>query len=157
MSDHITDEQIQIYIDERDRSEVVEIEEHLKTCQLCRKNLEEYQILFKALNTDPITNLSTDLSAKITSAISASNETRGRLFESGIIIAFFLLGIATSVYFINPIPFLASASSQLFNNLSGHVIKFLHGLNGNLSLLFVAILIFLLVEVIDEKILSSRY
>jgi len=156
MSNHITDIQLQAYLDKQDGLETTNIEEHLKLCASCQKNLEEYQDIYTILNTDPFGKLSRDFSTKIVSAISDPQESRGRLFESGSIIAFFLFGIAVSVYFVNPFPVITNISNNIFINLSEYATKFLPELNGNLPVFIVAILIFLLVEVIDKKILKPR-
>jgi hypothetical protein len=156
MNNHVTDKQLQAYLDKQDGPETATLEEHLKLCASCRKNLEEYQEIYAILNTDPFSNLPKDFSTKIVSVISNPQESRGRLFESGFIIAFFLFGIAVSVYFVNPFPVITNIANNLFINLGEHATKFLPELNGNLPIFIVAILIFLLVEVIDKKILKPR-
>ena len=156
MGNHLTEEQIQGYLDEQDSFDSKAIEEHLRVCASCQKNLEEYRKLYTALNTDLFSALSNDFSEQVVSAVSGSRESRWQLFESGFIIAFFLIGVAASLYFINPLPFLTNAATNIFNSLGGFAIKILPELNGNLPIFIVAILIFLLVEVIDKKSLRSR-
>ena len=156
MSNHLTEEQIQGYLDKQDSFDSKAIEEHLRVCASCRKSLEEYRKLYTALNTDLFSALANDFSEQVVSAVSGSRESRWQLFESGFIIAFFLIGVAASLYFINPLPFLTNAATNIFNSLGGFATKILPELNGNLPIFIVAILIFLLVELIDKKILRSR-
>ena len=156
MSNHLTEEQIQGYLDDQDSFDSKAIKEHLKVCASCQKSLEEYRKLYTALNTDLFSALPNDFSEQVVSAVSGSRESRWQLFESGFIIAFFLFGVAASLYFINPLPFLTNTATNIFNSLGGFAIKILPELNGNLPIFIVAILIFLLVEVIDKKILRSR-
>ena len=157
MSNHLTEEQIQSYLDKKDSMNSIGIEKHLERCVSCQKNLEEYRNLYSALNTDLFSGLPKDFSAKVVSAVSDPQESRWQIFESGFIIAFFLFGIAASIYFVNPLPFLTNAASNIFNFLGGYATKYLPELNGNLPIFIVAILIFLVVEVVDKKILRSRF
>jgi hypothetical protein len=87
---HLTEEQIQGYLDKQKSSDTINIEDHLKVCASCQKNLEEYRELYTALNTDHFPSLSKDFSAQIVSAVSDPQESRWQLFESGFTIAFFL-------------------------------------------------------------------
>ena len=155
-SNHLTEEQIQGYLDDQDSFDSKAIKEHLKVCASCQKSLEEYRKLYSALNTDLFSALPNDFSEQVVSAVSGSRESRWQLFESGFIIAFFLFGVAASIYFINPLPFLTNTAINIFNSLSGFATKILPELNGNLPIVIVAILIFLLVELIDKKVLRSR-
>ena len=156
MNDHITEEQIQDYLDKQDSFDTTDIEKHLKICSSCQKNLAEYQELYAALKSDPYPDLPKDFSTRLLSAISDTQEDKKQLFESGSIMAFFLFGIAASLYFVNPLPFLTSIATNIMNNLGEYTSKFLPELNGNTPIFIAAILIFLLVEIIDKKILKPR-
>ena len=156
MSNHLTEEQIQGNLDGQDSFDSKAIKEHLKVCASCQKSLVEYRKLYTALNTDLFSALPNDFSEQVVSAVSGSRESRWQLFESGFIIAFFLFGVAASIYFVNPLPFLTNTATNIFNSLSGFATKILPELNGNLPIFIVAILIFLLVELIDKKVLRSR-
>jgi len=156
MSNHLNDEQIQSYLDNQDRFDKTYIQEHLKTCTFCQENLKEYRNLYTALNTDSFPALPKDFSTQIVSAISNPQESRWQFFESGFIIAFFLFGISASLYFVNPLPFIANVVSNIIGNLGEYATKFIPELNGGLPIFIVAIVIFLLVEIIDKKILRPR-
>jgi hypothetical protein len=156
MPNHITEEQIQTYLDKQENHDVRSIEEHLKGCADCMKSLERYRQLYEELNKDPFPALSKDFSEQLVSIISGSRESRWRFFESGFTIAVFLFGIAAGLYFVNPLPFLTNVVKSIFENLGGYVTKFLPESNGYLPIFIVAILIFLLVEILDKKVIKSR-
>jgi hypothetical protein len=118
--------------------------------------LNEYKQLYGLLETDPFPELSKDFTESVVSKVTSSTESRWQFFESGSIIAFFLFGIAAALYFVNPLPFITNISTTLFSTLSEFVVKFLPELNGHSPIFVVAILIFLLVELIDKKVLRSR-
>jgi len=156
MNNHLTEEQFQDYLDNLDNFDKIYFEEHLRICSSCQKNLEIYQELYTALNSDPFPALSNDFSAQVVSAISGPQESRWQLFESGFTIAIFLFGIAASLYFFNPLPFLNNVATNILNNLGEYATKFLPEFNGSMPIFIVAIIIFLLVEIIDKKLIRSR-
>jgi hypothetical protein len=156
MSDHITEEQIQLYLDNKDDTKFSSIRDHLDACPSCMKNVERYDQLYIALNLDPFPALPEDFSRELLSKIAGSQKSRYNIFESGFTIAFFLFGIAASLYFVNPLPFISKITNSTITYLSEITSKFLPELNGNTPIFIVAILIFLLVELIDKKVLRSR-
>jgi len=156
MSNHLTEEEFQDYLDKNTRLSSRDIEEHINICGTCQKSLEVYRELYTALETDPFPALTEDFSAQIVSKISEPQESRWQLFESGSIIAFFLFGIAASVYFVNPLPFLTNVVNNIIGNLGAYATKFLPEFNGSLPVFIVAIVILLLVEIIDKKLLRPR-
>ena len=156
MNNHLTEEQFQDYLDNLDNFDKIDSEEHLRICDSCQKNLAIYQELYTALKTDPFPSLSENFSSQIVSAISDPQESKWQLFESGITIAFFLFGIAASLYFVNPLPFLSNVVKNILNSLGEYAVKFFPDFNGSMSIFIVAIIIFLLVEILDKKIIRSR-
>lgn len=156
MNDHITEDQIQDYLDQQDSFPATDIEKHLKICSSCQKNLEEYQELYIALKSEPFSDLSKNFPTRVLSAISDTHEDKKQLFESGSIMAFFFIGIAASLYFVNPLPFFTNVITNMINHLGEFTSKFLPELNGNTPIFIAAILIFLLVEIIDKKILKPH-
>ena len=156
MSNHHTEEQFQDYLDNLDNFDKIDFEEHLRICGSCQKSLEEYRELYTALNTDPFPGLSKDFSSQMVSAISDPQESRWQLLESGFTIALFLFGIAATLYFVNPLPFLTNVAKNILNNFGEYATKFLPDFNGSMSIFIAAIIIFILVELIDKKLLRSR-
>ena len=156
MSDHLSEEQIQLYLDNQEIPNVKTVEKHLNECSDCRKRMEEYRQVYVALSSDPFPALPKEFSKQVVSRISGTSESKWQFFESGFIVAFFLIGAAVGLYFINPLPFLSNSIGNFFNNIGGYTTKFLPELNGHIPILIVAVLIFLLVEVIDKKVIRSR-
>ena len=156
MSNHLTEEQIQSYLDKQESIDTKNIEGHLELCASCQKEMEEYRELYAALTADNFLSLSQDFSSQIISAVSGPQESRWQLFESGFTIAFFLFGIAASLYFINPLPFLLKTANSIISSIGLYTTKFFPEINGSLPIFIVAILIFLLVEILDKKVVRSR-
>jgi hypothetical protein len=156
MSDHLTEEQIQLYLDNKEDTKLSSIRDHLDSCPSCMRNVERYKQLYHALAIDPFPALSENFSQDIISKLSGSQKSRYHIFESGFTIAFFLFGIAASLYFFNPLPFISKITNSTIAYLGEITSKFLPEMNGNIPIFVVALLIFLLVELIDKKVLRSK-
>jgi len=48
---HLSDEEIQIYLDKSDSSKRTEIHEHLTACRTCREQVKQYERLYSRLST----------------------------------------------------------------------------------------------------------
>jgi len=68
-SKHLTDEEIQDYLDgntDRDKSPAAE---HMRSCSLCRRNLAQYGSLYSGLSHDPGFELSVDFADKVVTSV----------------------------------------------------------------------------------------
>jgi hypothetical protein len=155
-SDHLSDDQIQAYLDSQEIIDKELIEEHLKYCSSCQKNITFYRELYKSLDYDLMPSLPKNFAKQVISGISGTEDSRWYKFESGFIISFFLISIAAVFYFINPLPQLLELGSSIISNTGGFISKWLSVLNGNIPLIVVAFVIFLLIEVVDKKILRPK-
>jgi len=153
---HLSDEQIQQYLDDKNRSNGVAIDEHLKICPDCQINFDLYKDLYTSLQTDFIPDFSPAFSKKVISSLGTTSEGRWEKLESGFIASIILIGIAVSFYFINPLPLLTETGNSLLTTLPAYGSDLLSKLNGNLSFVLIAIIIFFLVEVFDKKLLKPK-
>jgi len=67
--EHLTDEQIQDYIDGNLTDNLAEIEQHLESCQTCRNELAKYKVLTNALSEDIGFELSPDFASNVVSSV----------------------------------------------------------------------------------------
>jgi len=100
---HLSDEQIQGYLDGNPREDIKEIESHLETCGHCREELERYRILSRSLAEDPGFELSADFAKNVITGMEES-AAEGFLFKVSRIVLWMVgaavsLGIA--IYFSN--------------------------------------------------------
>jgi hypothetical protein len=67
MNKHLTDEQIQLYLDPNplDSKEAQEVKTHLQSCKRCQKSLQEYRVLYKHFATPLSLDLSGDFRVKL--------------------------------------------------------------------------------------------
>ncbi len=153
---HLSDEQIQQYLDDKVRNNGLAIEEHLKSCQGCQHNYHLYKTLYSSLQSDTIPELSQTFASNVISNIPESAESKWEKFESGFVISLILIGLAISFYFINPLPFLAEIGNSFLSRLPSYGSDILSKLNGNLSFVLIAVVIFFLVEIFDKKLIKPK-
>ncbi|MDF1545939.1 MAG: hypothetical protein P1R58_12670 [bacterium] len=68
MNDHLSDEQIQLYLDSAEELQADETGQHLESCQSCRRTYLQYQLLAGEVSRPIPTKLSGDFAAKVTKA-----------------------------------------------------------------------------------------
>ncbi len=155
-NNHLSDEQIQQYLDDKNKNNGLAIEKHLENCPDCQHTLNLYKDLYTSLQKDFIPEFSPAFSKKVITKVQATGESRWERLESGFIISIILIGLAVSFYFINPLPLLTETGNSLLNSLPSYGSALLSKLNGNLSFVLIAVVIFLLVEVFDKKLLKPK-
>ena len=153
-NNHLSDEQIQQYLDDKNTNNG--IEKHLQNCPDCQHNFSLYKDLYTSLHKDFIPELSPAFSKNVISSLGTTGESRWEKLESGFIVSIILIGLAISFYFINPLPLLTETGNSLLNSLPAYGSDLLSKLNGNLSFVLVAVVIFFLVEVFDKKLLKPK-
>jgi hypothetical protein len=156
IDNHLNDEEIQQYLDRTNPQERFAIDEHLKTCTGCQRQVELYMNLYNILDKDPVADLSPEFSEHVISNIKQLKEDKLEKYESGFYISLVLIGIAVCFYFINPLPLIAQTGSTILGDLPAFGAELISKLNGNLPFVLIAAIIFLLVELFDKKILKTK-
>jgi hypothetical protein len=154
--DHLSDEQIQAYLDGQTSIDITKIEEHLKFCQACQKNLGLYREVYTSLETDHLPVLPKNFSKGVVLAVSGKSERLWQKLESGFILSFFLISIALCIYFLNPLPQILEAGSSIIRLGGGFLNDIIALFNGNISLMIIALVILFLIEVLDRRLLKSK-
>ncbi len=154
--DHLSDEQIQAYLDGQPSINTIKIEEHLKICPTCQKNLELYQEVYTSLGTDLLPALPKNFSKGVVSAVSGKSESLWQKLESGLILSFFLISIALCIYFLNPLPQILKTGSSIIGLAGGFLNDLIALFNGNIPLMIIALIILFLIEVLDRRLLKSK-
>jgi hypothetical protein len=99
---HLSDEEIQDYLDGSPSSVNKTIEEHLETCQLCKGILEEYKKVYAELKKDIGFELSPDFSSLIISKLSLKASPKPLTSYAGIFLAILglVLGVGSMFYLV---------------------------------------------------------
>ncbi len=73
VNDHLSDEQIQLYLDSTAKSDSSEIQVHLDSCESCRKTYLQYQLLTRVASQPISINLSPDFATCVAAVVSSSS------------------------------------------------------------------------------------
>jgi len=154
---HLSDENLQKYLDKDPKVSKAEVERHLKTCDHCRQNYLVYKQLYAGLANETGFMLSANFSESVISRIKKKREKTYSFFESLLLAIAGLFSVGLVFYFTNLGDFLLDT----FNKNVQAVEPFLKGVQnifgGNLGIPISAILIIILFGVADKLIFQIKY
>jgi len=163
---HLDDEQIQAYMDGHLSPEETDyFEAHLRECSSCRKGVQVYAQLFKFLQQDASLQLSANFSRRIVSRI--KKKALGSVYNKLLSIFFGLFGmilaINVSLYYVDFSPMLKdlkkntqSLDSTHISSAFEQVTNFTSRTNTDVSIIFFAGIVLILLALIDRFILQSK-
>jgi hypothetical protein len=148
---HLTDDQIQIYLDNIKSEDINMIENHLQKCEKCRLNLNTFQQIYKVLgNKDAVPILSSNFVQTTINKIEKANDKKWNIFENIVLAFLFIISISMSIYFFNLSSIVSYFKTIDFSIITGIVDKVIGGMSFNIIYLIAAILISISVELIDR-------
>jgi hypothetical protein len=145
---HLSDEQIQDYLDNPETGNRSGIEIHLHGCSLCRQNLELYRQMYGRLQQDTVPQLSINFSRQVMTRIKRQNISENHLVENILILLLLTGGAVGCAYLISPLLLFQSIVKPIVDVFSGIDFRVPLQMNGVL-MLAAGILIFLLVEYLN--------
>jgi len=100
---HLTDDQIQEYLDNIDVRENQAIEVHLSECHNCRERLENYRSLYDGLKLDPVPPLPAGFAREMAKAVAGQAEVNSsrRAWQWILAVAGGIFSMAALVYYVN--------------------------------------------------------
>jgi len=161
-SRHLTDEEIQDYLDGNLQSENRLSEEHLQTCQLCQNTMEEYNRLYEELKVDEGFELSPGFLESVLSRLKKEKASTSSLSLAEILILGMMAVVAlfTTIYFVNWASFgqvisrILLSEAETLLTIWGNSVKLLMELNLSPDLLFLAGVILLIIKLLDYLIIN---
>ena len=148
---HLTDDQIQAYLDKNKLENINDIEDHLQVCEKCRFNINTYRQIFTALrNEDELPVLSNNFSFTTISKIEKANEKKWNIFENILITLTFIVSISLSIYFFDLVSFASYFREIDFSLFTGIGKKLITTLSPYVFYITTAILITTIIELIDR-------
>jgi hypothetical protein len=161
---HLTEEEIQDYLDNIPGSGNSFVEEHLRSCQLCQKALEGYKRLYAGLKTDKGFELSPDFTEKVFSKLSSVPASKSRLnyIEIFLVILGLIAGICIPLYFMGwkyisqKITAILQPQINLIITSWGLAERGLQNLNIDINLLLLSGLTLLIIYLLDYIIFRKR-
>lgn len=163
--EHLTDEEIQDYLDENLSEKItLLVRQHLEECHRCREALKQYQSVYVGLEDEKGFELSKVFARSVVNKLPAEGEAKSYLSLLNIFLA--LLGAAISIgitlRYVNLKP-LGKAISHLLPGkelgigLLDLMKGLLLGLNGNAGFVIIALLTLLFVAGLDRFIFQPKY
>ncbi len=160
---HLSENEIQEYLDNSVSAGKQEIITHLDSCQLCQNRVKEYETLFFQLKKAEPAELSPDFTAKVMSKIEAEAPARDprSVWSIALSIAGVILGLISIGYFINLKPLLEtvhlSGVQQYFDHILFSKFSAIAGaLNMELSTIIYVGLTLIIIAAIDVIIRHNK-
>jgi hypothetical protein len=153
---HLSDEQIQEYLDNSNPAGRAEIENHLQQCRSCSHRLQIYQNIYRQLRRDMIPDLSANFAGSVLAKIKTSRDKKTNFWENIFIIVLLLAGAMVGSYLLDPIPLLKSVAKpwlDVFSDMPGKVPL---QLNSNLVILAGGVIILIFYEFLNNKIVKPK-
>ncbi len=157
-SSHITEEDIQNYLDGNPLRSKEQFHSHLEECVQCQNRVTEYRMLYGILKNEPEIQLPVSFAMDVVSKMTLLQKTRSRPlvselflgvagFASALITAILIVGWKSILKIVNDI---ALPKIQFNFNILESAKPLLAGLNGHLYLLFFALITLLTVAAVDR-------
>ncbi len=162
---HLTDEEIQNYLDGNLSREIALLtERHLETCALCREAVKQYQGVYAGLDEEKGFDLSKGFAKSVVKMLPPQGETKSPfdLLNVFLMILGVIVAAGVTLYYVDLRP-LGRAFSHVLPGpeLGSGVVAFVEdlliGLNGNLGLLILGVLTLLIIGGLDRLLLQPRH
>ncbi len=163
-SKHLTDAEIQDYLDGNDVREDSTAAEHLDSCGLCKKNLELYRCLYSGLSDDAGYELSVDFADKVVSSVGLG-ESRGffRRYANVLVSIIGVVAAIAALYYFTDIPKIIAGGAWLgwFDSiLKGRIFSSMTGYassaGNTVSLIISGVLALVTIWVVDRFMIRSK-
>ncbi len=153
---HLSDAELQAYLDREASISREEMEAHLHACAHCRSNLAAYRRLYGGLKDETGFLLSANFADAVAARIEKRGERKADLLELSLIVTALISGLAAVLYFFDPGAVFKNLLQQGVAGISGLMrgIPLLQGSSLHILLFTAAILA--LVGILDKMIFQFR-
>ena len=159
MERHLTDQELQDYLDGNLSLEMNFLVQHLKACERCQQQLKQYQWLYVELKKEPDFHIPSRLSHLVIAKIQTKSEKKSRTKYTLVPIIALLIALGTMLYLLDAFSWMSLVSLELNKlkiDLFNPIKNYLMGLNLNFVLLGYASVILLIIIFIDRLIFAPR-
>ena len=162
---HLTDEEIQNYLDGNLSREIALLtERHLEPCPLCREAVKQYQGVYAGLDQEKGLELSKGFAKSVVKMLPPQGETKSPfdLLNIFLTILGIIVAAGVTIRYVDLRPLGRAFSHilpgpQLGSGVVAFVEDLLIGLNGNVGLLIAAVFTFLIIGGLDRFLLQPRH
>jgi hypothetical protein len=153
---HLSEEQIQEYLDRREPEGLKEMDAHLQICPLCHRIVQQYRKVYSQISQEAFPGLSKDFSAKVITRIKTELEPENHFWENIFFVAFLATCLVGISFLTNPLPLLKSMFQPLFGLFIHATGKLPVQLNGIWVMITASAFILLFYEILNIKILKPK-
>lgn len=154
---HLSDQDIQKYLDNDPELNRTEIEMHLNQCGSCRRNYQLYQQLYQGLGDETGFMLSADFAESVVSKVRKRKERAYSFFEGMLLAISGVVAVGLMVHFTN----IGDLFIEIFSNSARQFEPIVGGirdlLGGNLIIFLFAIIIIILFGLADKLIFQMKH
>lgn len=154
---HLSDAELQKYLDKDPDLNKAEADRHLRACDHCRQNYMLYRQLYAGLANEAGFMLSANFSESVVSRIRKKREKAYSFFEGALLAIAGLFSVGLVLYFTN----LGNLMLDIFNKNMQGAEPFLQDIGnifgGNLTIFISAIIIIILFGVADKLIFQIKH
>ncbi len=154
---HLSDEEIQKYLDEDPSLNKTKFEKHLKSCHICQPNVQVYRQLYTGLSDETGFLLSANFSDSVVSQLKQSKEKSYNFFETALLIIAGLFSLGLISYFTKLDVVILSILEKNMQQMTPLFENIGTILGGNLTILTFAILILVLFGFADRVLLHAKH
>ena len=147
---HLTDNQIQNYLDNNKSENIIEIKNHLNNCETCRLNLSAYQKIYGLLENETLPELAHDFLQSTINKLDNSDDKKWSIFENITVAFMFVVSLLISIYFLDYSNVLSFFKVIDFSIITGFGKNIINALSPNYIYLIAALLITITVELLDR-------
>ena len=147
---HLSDEQLQSFLDAQIDENVDEIKNHINNCETCRLNLSAYQKIYKVLENEPLPELSHEFLQSTINKLDYSDDKKWSILENITVSIMFVVSLLISIYFLDYSNVLSLFNAIDFSFITGFGNKIINALSPNIIYLTAAILITGIIELLDR-------
>lgn len=163
---HLTDEEIQQYLDGGLTKGQTQLHTHLETCKFCQKELQQYKSLYMGLSKDVNFALSANFANSVVARVQVDAKRTSHVRLWNIVFAALVMiagAAAVTVYFID-FEFLSDSISKIFGvfgylNLAifSPIKNYLSRLDMDFRILALAGLVLILISAIDHFLIHTKF
>jgi len=144
---HLTDDQIQAYLDKDNTVNLNEIAFHIKNCVQCKSNYDVYQSLYKMLKYKKIPVFSKNFISLTMKKLENKNDKKWTMFENIVVTVMSVVGLVIGLYVLQTF----GIGSYFINIDFGFMTEFVKStIMPVLPYLITAIIIVSIAEVLDK-------
>ena len=154
---HLTDDEIQKYLDKDSSVDNYEIKSHLQNCKQCRQSMILYKKLYSGLADDTGFLLSANFSHTVISQLESKSRNNTKIFEGLLVSIAVVISLGLTIYFTNLDKVFLKVYQSNAQKINDAFESILGLVGGQVTLLSFAIIILFLIGFADKFIFHVRH